>query len=1542
MATSKRRKRDKKKREKRYRARWAKSMRKSERTSSAQSKRSVALSNWAGSDGQIGACIRAELDKSLGAYRSQPNLIREHANHEEDTARGGYARRQLFELVQNSADALSGSGRGRIHIRLTPTHLYCADEGETIDPDGVKTLMFSHLSSKRGTSEIGRFGLGFKSVLGVTDTPEFFSRSGSFRFDRSRSASRLRPIDPDVERYPVLRLPEPIEPWDQGDTDPILLDIMEWAKNIVRLPLRRGSRQTLDEQIKEFPAEFLLFVEHVSELVLQTDAEEVDGAITPAEWHRQHQPGAQTDMQRGMGSSRRITLRNNDDDTWLLDDDGKTSRWVVVKEMHRLSSDAKNDSRSLDDADEIPIWWATPIERLNDPGKFWAFFPTQTTSLLAGILNAPWKTNEDRQNLLPGIYNDELIDAAADMVAKTLPQLATVEDPARHLDALPRREEAGDTEHSIRLRKQLYSKLAGREVAPDQDGRLRKLRSISYPPLEMTDDNKPSLERWAEYEHRPSNWVHYSALTRTRMPRLDRLWEAAHPANTVNKSNWYATTSASLPRASIQKWLEALRMNVDSEEACVRASMSAIQTAVLIPQSIRDRNELGSIVFTDDGKWVSLDPDSVFLGGEHAEGAKYVVHPDLEADVETLRALKEFGLQPASEETAFRELAANMLDDRRRYRDEKDETVDWSKFWNLARGIDPSAAAKIIESHKSWRDTLLVRTVAGEWSTLFHALLPGLIVPADGSRDANVAIDVSQYHQTDERLLKLLGAVDAPRGGHKLSSGWFGYGAPGGEYEHRCRKRFTDRDLPRRPDWNYLNFSEWSTTGGPLDVIEDLSDEGKVLYTWELLDLDDTYKQWTMSHDTQEIYPSMDFESPAVYVLEKHGRIRTDEGVRDLSEALGDSPNPGVLRRMLSHPRASDIRSAFGLRGVEMPVEPVGEEDPVPLLDIWPGLERYLPAKDGNFQLVRCDGFRDEEERVYFISGDFLYVVRQEDEEEELRLVLGVLERQLSDERIEKILHGPTDAQVKAARDAIRRCSTDEDRLLEAVGEAELRNRLPAGLIEILEDAQDGRPLTGAELAQAAISTFHTGALREYRRALVHLDPPRKWAGGRKAIEFVRALGFGDEWAGERNARRDPFIEVDGPYSLPELHEYQRKVVGNVRTLIQSNGALGRRRGMISMPTGSGKTRVAVQAVVESIRDQEFVGGILWVADRDELCEQAVESWRQVWASKGAHSTRLRISRMWAGQPKQFPTDDLHVIVATIQTLYTRIEKQPESYEFLANFKLLVFDEAHRSVAPTATTVMQELGLTRWRRPYEPFLIGLTATPYRGHDERETERLVNRYGSNRLDAGVFESDNPERVIQELQDMRILAQADHDTIEGGRFSLSEEEEQQAQKTPWLPRSVEDRIALNADRTRRIIEKYKEQIEDDWPTLVFATSVEHAKIVAALLTRLGTKARAVSGETETSVRRRAVEEFRSGEIKALVNYGVFREGFDAPRTRAIIVARPVYSPNLYFQMVGRGLRGVKNGGNDRCLILNVQDNIENFQRKLAFSDLDWLWA
>jgi hypothetical protein len=101
-----------------------------------------------------------------------------------------------------------------------------------------------------------------------------------------------------------------------------------------------------------------------------------------------------------------------------------------------------------------------------------------------------WKANEDRQDLLPGVYNAELIDGAAEIGARALPRLSTPEDPAQHLDALPRRHESGDNEHSEGLRDQLSSNLQVQGFVPDQDGVLGTIPDIPYPPPELTRDGQ--------------------------------------------------------------------------------------------------------------------------------------------------------------------------------------------------------------------------------------------------------------------------------------------------------------------------------------------------------------------------------------------------------------------------------------------------------------------------------------------------------------------------------------------------------------------------------------------------------------------------------------------------------------------------------------------------------------------------------------------------------------------------------------------------------------------------------------------------------------------------------------------------------------------------------------------------------------------------------------------------------------------------------------------------------------------------------------------
>lgn len=387
---------------------------------------------WQSPLGALGRFVAAEACKTLDAYRAQPHLVTEHANQEYDTAHGGHAHRQLYELVQNGADALTHQGTGQsILIRLTDRFLYCADDGKAIDEAGVKGLMFAHMSSKRGMAEIGRFGMGFRSVLGVTDAPEFCSRSGSIRFDRDRAAERIRQ-HVSAERYPTLRLPEPMDVEAEAAADGDLRELMSWATNIVRLPLAESAFEDLATQVREFPPEFLLFVPHVRYLTLECEGE----------------------------APREFTLRH-DGEELCLDTGSGSSRWRFYKTTHALSEDARADRRTPDETGEVQIAWAAPVDHLSGRGRFWAFFPTQTASLLAGILNAPWKTNEDRRNLLAGPYNDELIDAAANMVAGALPSLATSKDPAKHLDALPRRDGVGDGEHSKRLHERLVAALGG-------------------------------------------------------------------------------------------------------------------------------------------------------------------------------------------------------------------------------------------------------------------------------------------------------------------------------------------------------------------------------------------------------------------------------------------------------------------------------------------------------------------------------------------------------------------------------------------------------------------------------------------------------------------------------------------------------------------------------------------------------------------------------------------------------------------------------------------------------------------------------------------------------------------------------------------------------------------------------------------------------------------------------------------------------------------------------------------------------------------------
>lgn len=116
------------------------------------------------------------------------------------------------------------------------------------------------------------------------------------------------------------------------------------------------------------------------------------------------------------------------------------------------------------------------------------------------------------------------------------------------------------------------------------------------------------------------------------------------------------------------------------------------------------------------------------------------------------------------------------------------------------------------------------------------------------------------------------------------------------------------------------------------------------------------------------------------------------------------------------------------------------------------------------------------------------------------------------------------------------------------------------------------------------------------------------------------------------------------------------------------------------------------------------------------------------------------------------------------------------------------------------------------------------------------------------------------------------------------------------------------------------------------LVFASGVEHSEHVALMLRQLGIPAQAVHSKLGKGVdpytgqkrelRDIYIEQFKRGELRALVNNNVLTTGFDHPPIDLIVMLRPTMSTSLWVQMLGRGTRPYP--GKHACLVLDFARN------------------
>lgn len=456
----------------------------------------------------------------------------------------------------------------------------------------------------------------------------------------------------------------------------------------------------------------------------------------------------------------------------------------------------------------------------------------------------------------------------------------------------------------------------------------------------------------------------------------------------------------------------------------------------------------------------------------------------------------------------------------------------------------------------------------------------------------------------------------------------------------------------------------------------------------------------------------------------------------------------------------------------------------------------------------------------------------------------------------------------------------------------------------------------------------------------------KSWrAGGRWPLDFVKALGFPLIFAGVkgRQSENKPSVEKIPPRApFPELVDFQITLKNRMREVLEQDG--DRTKCIVTLPTGGGKTRVAVEAFIEWIEPRFSEGKyLIWIAQSEELCEQAIQCITDLWSNKEFYYP-LTVYRFFGNYSINMEDLTGGVIVCSIQKIHNSFKSNNDLFNYiLLETGAMIIDEAHRAVSYMYDNLFKRASEIRGGDLFP--ICGLTATPGRAgiNAAEETAKLVKRFEAYLIKPGLDEAytDNPLRYFREH---KYLARAKHIVYRSGRkYVLSDDESIEASDTDEkLTKVFLRRLANDENRNLLIINRLL-QIPKDKPTLVYACTVEHAHFLAMILAEKGRTAGVVTSETSLTIRRGLIKEFKEGKINFLVNFGVLTTGFDAPNTEYIVICRPTTSVILYEQIVGRGLRGPRFGGTEECTIIDFADNIDRLGEPLAYQRFaeDWQW-
>ena len=367
----------------------------------------------------------------------------------------------------------------------------------------------------------------------------------------------------------------------------------------------------------------------------------------------------------------------------------------------------------------------------------------------------------------------------------------------------------------------------------------------------------------------------------------------------------------------------------------------------------------------------------------------------------------------------------------------------------------------------------------------------------------------------------------------------------------------------------------------------------------------------------------------------------------------------------------------------------------------------------------------------------------------------------------------------------------------------------------------------------------------------------------------------------------DNSVEIQDKKTDKELYSYQQGAISQIFEKFES--ARDDYHLLYQLPTGGGKTVIFSEMVRQYLKHHDKK--VLIMTHRIELSKQTSKMLTEFNVSnKIVHST--------ANLDDQA---DYSCFVAMVETLNNRLNEDKLD---ISNVGLVIIDEAHYN------------SFTKLFKFFEKsFILGVTATPLSSN-----MKLPMKDNYDELIVG--------ESIEALIENEFLAQAETYSYNVGLTSLIV-----GANGDYTVKSSED-LYTNFDMLSKLMQAYEERCKGK-KTLIFNNGIKTSLFVYDTFRAAGYPVAHLDNTNTKKERKQILKWFKETPDAILTSVSILTTGFDEPTVGSIILNRATKSLTLYYQMIGRGSRILKN--KSTFTVIDLGNNFHRFGPWGA--DLDW---